>query len=184
MMLPGMPQLLRLPLLLLSQAHQILIMLMFYIFYGSISLRACNRAGSVAGSEAAGNWQLARGAGCRGMGKGAPAEIKALLIIFNRLYTYTWRECLRVGGNAINLAPHGVQHRCMHSVPYSAALIRITAFLRYYLSHSHTHTHSYILLALLIWFSCFLLLLFLCTPKSDIFICRWQFLLLLGKTAE
>lgn len=32
--------------LLLSQAHQILIMLMFYIFYGSISLRACSRAGS------------------------------------------------------------------------------------------------------------------------------------------
>lgn len=31
-------------LLLLSQAHQILIMLMFYIFYGSISLRACSRA--------------------------------------------------------------------------------------------------------------------------------------------
>lgn len=78
MLLPGMPQLPRLPrlplLMLLSQAHQILIMLMFYIFYGSISLRACNRAGSVAGSEAAGSWQLAEvqvaGEQGKGMGKG------------------------------------------------------------------------------------------------------------------
>lgn len=60
-------------LLLLSEAHQILIMLMVYIFYGSISLSAC-------GKELGAVWQTAPWI--------TPAEIKALLIIFNRLYAW------------------------------------------------------------------------------------------------
>lgn len=65
--------LLLLCLLLLSGAHQILIMLMVYIFYGSISLSVCGK--ELAAVRQTAPWIT-------------PAEIKALLIIFNRLYAW------------------------------------------------------------------------------------------------
>lgn len=55
-----------------------------------------NKFACVQQSRQRGSRQLAAGKRCRLQGnrereweKGAPAEIKALLIIFNRLYTYT-----------------------------------------------------------------------------------------------
>lgn len=71
-------------------------------------------------------------------------EIKALLIIFNRLYTYMESACLPalvprcVRGrecNKLATCPTQLAARCMRSKLY-AALIKITALLRYYLSHS------------------------------------------------
>lgn len=123
--------------LLLSQAHQILIMLMFYIFLW-INKFACVQQRRQEVHQRGGK-------GNRGATRSHTSwEIKALLIIFNRLYTYMESACLPAlvprcargrECNKLATCPTQLAARCMRSKLY-AALIKITALLRYYLSHS------------------------------------------------